>query len=78
MDSALLLIPDDQADKRKIIEDFAPLVAPVRVGRATPVDLARLLAALETLRRRLDIAASEAPEGESGASSNSSPRVSGG
>ena len=26
--SALLLIPDDQPAKRKIIEDFAPLVAP--------------------------------------------------
>jgi hopanoid biosynthesis associated RND transporter like protein HpnN len=64
VDSALLLIPEGQAEKVKIISDFAPLVAPVRVGRATPVDLERLLAALETLRRRFGIAANEAPEGE--------------
>ncbi len=64
VDSALLLIPDDQPVKLKIIRDFAPLVAPVRVGRATPVDIDRLIAAFETLKRRFDIAANEAPEGE--------------
>jgi hopanoid biosynthesis associated RND transporter like protein HpnN len=64
VDSALLLIPDDQAEKQKIIRDFAPIVAPVRVSRAQPVDVDRLLAALETLRRRLDIAAGEAPAGD--------------
>src|SRR5204862_129386 len=64
VDSALLLIPDDQPAKLKIIRDFAPIVAPIRVGRATPVDIERLLAALETLRRRFGIAANEAPEGE--------------
>src|SRR5439155_11597221 len=64
VDSALLLIPDDQAEKLKIIRDFAPIVAPVRVGRATPVDLDRLTTAFETLKRRFDIAENEAPEGE--------------
>jgi hypothetical protein len=64
VDSALLLIPDDQAEKLKIIRDFAPIVAPVRIGRATPIDLDRLAAALETLKRRFEIAANEAPEGE--------------
>jgi hopanoid biosynthesis associated RND transporter like protein HpnN len=64
VDSVLLLIPDDQPAKLKIIGDFAPLVAPVRVGRPTSVDLGRLLAALETLQRRLGIAANEAPAGE--------------
>jgi hopanoid biosynthesis associated RND transporter like protein HpnN len=64
VDSALLLIPDDQPAKLKIIHDFAPIIAPIRVGRATPVDIERLVAALETLRRRFGIAASEAPEGE--------------
>ncbi len=64
VDSALLLIPEDQAAKLKIIRDFAPLIAPVRVGRATPVDIDRLIGALETLKRRFDIAASEAPEGD--------------
>lgn len=64
VDSALLLIPEDQPAKLKIIRDFAPLVTPVRVGRATPVDLDRLIAAFETLKRRFDIAANEAPEGD--------------
>jgi len=63
IDSALLLIPQDQARKQRIIRDFAPIVAPVRIGAPEPVDLDRLLAALETLRRRFDIAAAEAPPG---------------
>lgn len=64
VDSALLLIPEDQDEKRKIIGDFAPLVGPVRVSRALPLDFDRLTGALETLRRRLGIAANEAPPGE--------------
>ncbi len=64
VDSALLLIPEEQAEKMKIIRDFAPIVASVRVGRATPVDRERLVTALETLRRRFGIAANEAPEGD--------------
>jgi hypothetical protein len=64
VDSALLLIPDDQAAKRKIIGDFAPLVLPVAVGRPRSVDVGRLTTALDTLHRRLGIAASEAPDGE--------------
>jgi hypothetical protein len=64
VDSALLLIPDDQPEKQKIIADFAPIVAPVRVSRPLPVDPERLLTALETLKRRFDIAAGEAPPGD--------------
>ncbi|MGH7279355.1 MAG: MMPL family transporter, partial [Candidatus Rokuibacteriota bacterium] len=64
VDSALLLIPDDQEEKRKIIAAFEPLVAPVRVGRPRPVDLSRLSGEFETLKRRLDIAANEAPAGD--------------
>src|SRR5882762_2854443 len=64
VDSVLLLIPDDQLEKLKIIGDFAPLVLPVRVGRSTAVDPVRLANSLETLKRRFDIAANEAPEGE--------------
>jgi hypothetical protein len=64
VDSALLLIPGDQRQKLKIIRDFAELVGPVRIGRAVPVDVPRLVAELESLKRRLDIAASEAPAGE--------------
>jgi uncharacterized protein len=63
VDSVLLLIPPDQSEKQKIIRDFAPVVAPVRVGMAEPVDLERLVAAVETLKRRFDIAAGEAPPG---------------
>jgi hopanoid biosynthesis associated RND transporter like protein HpnN len=64
VDSALLLIPDDQPEKQKIIRDFAPIVAPVRVARPQAVDIDRLLSALETLKRRFDIAAGEAPPGD--------------
>ena len=64
VDSALLLIPDDQPAKIKIIRDFAPIVAPVRVTRPQPVDIDRLITALDTLKRRFDIAAGEAPPGD--------------
>ena len=64
VDSALLLIPDEQAEKQKIIADFAPIVAPVRVSRPMPVDPERLVTALETLKRRFEIAAGEAPPGD--------------
>jgi hopanoid biosynthesis associated RND transporter like protein HpnN len=64
VDSALLLIPGDQEQKLKIIRDFAELVGPIRIGRPTPVDTGRLVGALESLERRLGIAASEAPVGD--------------
>jgi hypothetical protein len=64
VDSALLLMPDDQGAKRKIIEEFAPLVTPVRISRARSVDIGRLTTALDVLHRRLNIAAGEAPAGE--------------
>ena len=64
VDSALHLMPDDQGAKRKIIEDFAPIVTPVRVGRPRAVDIDKLAQALTTLHRRLGIAADEAPAGD--------------
>jgi hopanoid biosynthesis associated RND transporter like protein HpnN len=64
VDSALLLIPDQQGEKQKVIADFAPIVGPVRVSRPMPIDLERLLNALETLHRRFEVAAREAPEGD--------------
>src|SRR5206468_911106 len=64
VDSVLLLIPEDQPEKLKIIGDFAPLVAPVRIGRAPAVDPPRLAGSLETLKRRFVIASNEAPEGD--------------
>jgi uncharacterized protein len=64
VDSLLMLIPEDQEDKHKLIRDFAPIVAPVRIARPQSVDVPRLLTGLETLKRRLDIAENEAPAGE--------------
>jgi len=60
VDSVLRLIPDGQAEKIAIIKMFAPLVAPVRIGRSSPVDLERLTQAVRDLKRRFDLAASEA------------------
>jgi hypothetical protein len=64
VDSALLLIPDDQPRKLALIGEFAELVAPVRIGPPSPADPGRLVAALQSLGRRLGIAAAEAPPGE--------------
>jgi uncharacterized protein len=65
VDSVLMMIPEDQAEKQKIIHDFAPLVTPVRVARPQSIDVSRLVAGLETLHRRLDIAAREDSDGAS-------------
>jgi uncharacterized protein len=54
--SVLDMIPAEQEAKQKIIHDFAPIVAPVRIARPRSIDVPRLLAGLETLDRRLDIA----------------------
>jgi hopanoid biosynthesis associated RND transporter like protein HpnN len=64
VDSVLLLIPSDQPQKLRIIGDFADLVRPIRIGQPTPVEIEPLVAELGTLKRRLDIAAAEAPAGE--------------
>jgi hopanoid biosynthesis associated RND transporter like protein HpnN len=64
VDSLLMMIPDDQEEKQRIVRDFAPIVAPVRIARPQPMDVPRLIAGFDTLKRRLDIAASEAPAGE--------------
>jgi hypothetical protein len=64
IDSALLLIPDRQEEKQRIIAEFAPVVTPVRIARPMPLDLRGLVAALETLGRRLGLAAEEAPPGD--------------
>jgi predicted RND superfamily exporter protein len=60
VDSVLRVIPDSQPEKIAIIKSFAPVVAPVRVGRSSPVDLERLGRGLNELKRRLDIFATEA------------------
>ncbi len=60
VDSVLRVIPDDQPEKIAVIKSFAPLVAPVRIGRSTPVDLERLKKALADIKRRFDVVAAEA------------------
>jgi len=60
VDSVLRVIPDDQAEKIAIIKSFAPLVAPIRVGHSSPVDLDRLKKALADIKRRFDVVAAEA------------------
>jgi hypothetical protein len=59
-DSVLRVIPDDQPEKIALIKSFAPLVAPIRVGRSSPVDLDRLKQALADIKRRFDVVAVEA------------------
>jgi hopanoid biosynthesis associated RND transporter like protein HpnN len=59
VDSVLRVIPDGQKEKIAIVKSFAPVVAPVRVGRSSPVDIDRLVRALGELQRRLDIFAVE-------------------
>ncbi|MBI4610037.1 MAG: MMPL family transporter [Candidatus Rokubacteria bacterium] len=64
VDSVLRLIPERPVEKIRIIRDFAPLVAPVRLGIATTLDLNQVRETLKTLKRRFDLAVAEAgPEG---------------
>ena len=60
VDSVLRAIPDGQPEKIAVIESFAPMVAPVRIGRSSPLDLDRLKTALAGIKRRFDIVAAEA------------------
>jgi hopanoid biosynthesis associated RND transporter like protein HpnN len=60
VDSVIRVIPDEQEQKIAIIQSFAPLVAPIRIGRSSAVDLDRLRQALANLKRRLDVVAAEA------------------
>jgi hopanoid biosynthesis associated RND transporter like protein HpnN len=64
VDSALALLPADQEEKLQIVSRFPPFLTQVKVRGEMPVHLERLLAALGTLRRRLELGASEAPPGE--------------
>jgi predicted RND superfamily exporter protein len=60
VESALMLVPDRQPEKIELVRQLAPLVTPVRVAGASAVEPASLRAPLETLRRRLRLAAEEA------------------
>jgi len=60
VESVLRLIPEGQSEKIQIIKSLDPLVGPVRVSRSNPVDLDRLTQTVRDLKRRFDIAATEA------------------
>jgi len=60
VDSVVRLIPEQQEEKIAIIKSFAPLVAPIRIGRPSPVDLERMRQALADIKRRVDVVAAEA------------------
>ncbi len=65
VDSALLLIPDQQAEKRKVIADFAPIVAPVRARPPdSPGSRPAALARSKRCSGASTIAAGEAPAGD--------------
>jgi hypothetical protein len=59
VDTALRFLPDDQAAKTKVLRDIAPLIRPLRLGATVAPDVERIRAALERLRRRVDIAVTE-------------------
>jgi hopanoid biosynthesis associated RND transporter like protein HpnN len=63
VESVLSLIPSDQPAKQTVLAELAPVVTPVVVGPAQPVDVGRLVAALRALEQRLDLAVDEAPAG---------------
>ena len=54
--SVLSVLPDRQAEKLALLERFADVADSVRPGAPRPLDLRALTAALETLKRRMDVA----------------------
>jgi hopanoid biosynthesis associated RND transporter like protein HpnN len=50
------VMPDSQAEKLAVLGRLAAVVDSIPVGAVPPVDLAALIAALETLKRRTDLA----------------------
>jgi hypothetical protein len=59
VESVLMLVPDRQAEKTKLIEQFAPLLASVRVASARPLTPSDLRPPLQTLRHRLTLVSNE-------------------
>jgi hopanoid biosynthesis associated RND transporter like protein HpnN len=62
VESVLMLVPDRQREKVKLIRQFAPLIDTVRVEAPTGLKVAELRAPLLTLRRRLRLAVEEGGE----------------
>jgi hypothetical protein len=57
VESLLVAIPDRQATKMELIGELAPLVVPIRLGAPRRLDVADLQTQVDTLRRRLGLAA---------------------
>jgi hypothetical protein len=62
--SVLSVLPDRQADKLPLLQRLAAVVDSIRLGPPRPLDLRALTAALETLKRRMDVVS--APRGGEG------------
>ena len=62
VESVLMLVPDRQPEKDKLIKQFAPLIDSVQVGATTGLQPADLRAPLLTLRRRFRLATEEGSE----------------
>jgi uncharacterized protein len=62
VESVLMLVPDRQPEKDKLIKQFAPLVDSVQVGATTGLEPGDLRAPLLTLRRRFRLATEEGSE----------------
>jgi uncharacterized protein len=65
--SVLSVLPDRQADKLAVLQRLSVVAEGIRPGAPRPLDLPALTAALETLKRRMDLATAprgghEAPE----------------
>jgi uncharacterized membrane protein YdfJ with MMPL/SSD domain len=54
--SVLSVLPDRQAEKLALLERFADVADSIRAGSPRPLDLRALTVALETLKRRMDVA----------------------
>ncbi len=59
--SVLSVLPDRQAEKLAVLRRLADIADSIRVGAPRPLDLRALTVALETLKRRMDVAS--APRG---------------
>ena len=57
--SVLSVMPDRQTEKMVVLGRLAEVADSIRVGAPRPLDLAALTAALETLKRRTDLASGE-------------------
>ena len=62
--SVLSVLPDRQPEKLVVLHRLAEVVDSIRLGAPFPLDLPRLTVALDTLKRRMDLAS--APRGGAG------------